>query len=411
VHRFRTTRRAAPGCGRRTLRLAASRTVIRLCILATWAAAAVASASPGEPGTGSGTSRADAVVPMPPGQATSPTFSPAPDPDDHLGAASGAMDGREVFVPVRGAARIRIDNPLGNVTVRAWGRAESMHIVAEKRAASPDGLARLRVHFTAWASGEVSVETRVEMGGRERALPLIASGVDLLVELPADVAVEVKTFAGRISASGLRSATRLETTGGRIQISDIRGRVVTRQLRGGQSVAAVDGDLDLDGVEGQMRLDGVGGSRIEARIVDGDIRADDIRSDDVRLASTTGTVVLLGIIRPHAHYDLRSYQGDVRLGVAGAPAGFELRARSGLAISSVLNLRTLWRQADRMRAIASPVASAGMPVSAAGARSAEAEAGGGMPRPIVELTSVLGRVVLDAPQTLRAEQDNRTVRW
>ena len=332
--------------------------------------------------------------------AASPAEPGAPETADNQRAASGAMDGREVVIPVRGATRIRIDNPLGNVTVRAWGRPESMHIIAEKRAAAPDGLARLRIHFTAWASGEVSVETRVEMGGRERALPLIASGVDLVVELPGDVAVEVKTFAGNISASGLRSATRLETTGGRIQMSDIRGRVVTRQLRGGQSVVAVDGDLDLDGVEGQMRLDGVGGSRVEARIVDGDIRAEDIRSDDVRLASTTGTVVLLGIIRPHAHYDLRSYQGDVRLGVAGAPAGFELRARSGLTLSSVVNLRTLWRQADRMRAVASPVG------SPAAAVSPDPTA-----RPIVELTSVLGRVVVDAPETLRAEQDNHAVRW
>jgi hypothetical protein len=108
----------------------------------------------------------------------------------------------------------------------------------------------------------------------------------------------------------------------------------------------------------------------------------------------------------------------VRLGVAGAPACFELRARSGLAISSVLNLRTLWRQADRMRATVAPVGSsvsAASPVLASAAdgepRGNRAEPPGSMARPIVVLTSVLGRVVLDAPQTLRAEQDNRPVRW
>jgi hypothetical protein len=382
-----------------------------LGLLLTWAASGGASASPASsvvPPTATGPldPRAPALPEGPPARAGSVGAA------DHVGGGSAAMDGRELVVPLRGASRIRIDNPLGNVTVRSWGQPESMHIVAEKRAAAPEGLGRLRVHFTAWASGEVSVETRVELGGRERALPLIASGVDLVIELPADLEVEVKTFAGDITASGLRSATRLETTGGRIRVSDLRGRVVTRQLRGGQSVAAVDGDVDLDGVEGQLRLDRVGGSRVEARIVDGDIRADDIRSDEVRLSSTTGTVVLLGTIRAQAHYDLRSYQGDVRLGVVAAPVGFELRARSGMPISSILSLRTLWRQADRMRAIVPPVA----PPAASGPaardfRDPGGDSSGAFARPIVQLTSVRGRVVIDTPQTLRADQDNRLVRW
>ena len=94
------------------------------------------------------------------------------------GAASSGrpLDTREVIVPVAGAERMRIDNPLGNVTVRAWPRNDAIHIIAEKQSLSADALGRLRVHFTAWAGGEISLETRVEMGGRERALPLAAQG-------------------------------------------------------------------------------------------------------------------------------------------------------------------------------------------------------------------------------------------
>jgi len=333
--------------------------------------------------------------------------SPGPAVSVVSGDTSGALDGREVVVPIAGASRIRVDNPLGSVTIRAWGRPDAVHIVAEKHAAVPDGLGRLRVHFTAWSSGEISVETRVDLGGRERALPLIASGVDLVVEVPADLEVAVKTFAGRIVASGLRSATRLETTGGRIEISDVRGRVVTRQLRGGQSVAAVDGDLQLDGVEGQMHLERLGGTRVEARIVDGDIRAEDIRSDEVQLASTTGEVVLIGGLRPYAHYDLRSYKGDVRLNVLAAAMGFELRARSASPLVSTLNLQTLGRQGTRTRALMAPIVGAGTKRDPRVPRGDD----GISPRPIVELTSVMGRVVVEAPQTLRADQDNRSVRW
>jgi hypothetical protein len=311
------------------------------------------------------------------------------------GVAAGParrIDSREVIVPVPGAERMRIDNPLGNVVIRAWDRTDAIHIVAEKQSASAEALARLRVHFTAWAGGEVSVETRVELGGRERAMPLEASRIDLVVEVPANLEIEAKTFAGDLSASGLRSGARLETTGGRIGVSDVRGRVTTHQLRGGQTVAAVEGDVNLEGVEGNLTLERIAGARVEAR-VDGDIRAADLRSSEVRLATTTGQVVLLGVLRPHAHYDLRSYSGEVRLAlvrIPGAVAGpvaadFELRVRSPAPLQSEIPLRVLWRRGDRLRAI----------VAMAGARAAGRADDD---RPVVELASVLGRVLLTAPQ-------------
>ncbi len=310
-----------------------------------------------------------------------------------VASPSRTLDAREVIVPIPGAERMRIDNPLGNVTVRAWDRADAIHIIAEKQSASPEALARLRVHFTAWAGGEISVETRVEMGGRERAMPLHASRVDLIVEVPAALAIEAKTFAGDLSVSGLRAGARLETTGGRIAVSDIHGRVATRQLRGGQTVAAVEGDVDLDGVEGNMRLEGLLGARVAARVVDGDIHAEDIRSDDVRLSATTGAVVLVGLLRPRAHYDLRSYSGEVRLALIAAPVGevppgFELRVRSPSPIVSSIPLRTVWQKGNRMRAIA---------MLGGGGRAG----GGGVDqRPVVELGSVLGRVVLTSAQSV-----------
>lgn len=308
--------------------------------------------------------------------------APAPRAGD---AVPRAVDGREIIVPIPGAERLRIDNPLGAITVRAWDRGETIHIVADKQSTSAEALARLRVHFTAWAGGEISIEARVEAGGRERALPLSASRVDLVVEVPAELGVEAKTFGGDLTVSGLRAGARLETTGGRIAVSDVHGRVITHQLRGGQTVAQVEGDVDLDGVEGNMQLDRLGGTRVEARVVDGDIRADDIRADEVRLSATTGAVVLFGVLRPQGHYDLRSYGGEVRVAVVGAPAGFELRARSPVPVISAIPLVTLWQKGDRLRAVTTTVAA--MHPSANNLADH---------RPVVELSSVLGRVVVDS---------------
>jgi hypothetical protein len=123
-------------------------------------------------------------------------------------------------------------------------------------------------------------------------------------------------------------------------------------------VAAVDGDVELDGVEGDMDLRDVAGGRVDAHLVDGSIRAEDIRSGLVRLVTTTGQIVLIGMIRPAAHYDLRSYAGDVRMVALGDPAPFVVRARSSgphspsqaLLINGNVPLSGTRREGDWLRA-------------------------------------------------------------
>lgn len=287
-------------------------------------------------------------------------------------------DRREIIVPVPpGTVEVlRIDNPMGRIEIRGGSHPEAIHVIAEKRAATADALGRLRVHYAAFQNGEVQVDTRVELEGRERSVPLGGSGIDLVIEVPPDVAVEAKTFGGDVSASGLRAGARLETTGGRIGVSDVRGGVVTRQLRGGQRVSGVEGDVDLDGVEGDMELRRLVGGRVDARLVDGNIHADDVRAGWVRLQTTSGEIVLLGPLRPGAHYDLRSYTGDVRVVVGEAPA-FELRARTSARLETAFALRGVKRQGEWLRAL---VGAAGGP---GGARPA-----------LLEVSSVLARVVI-----------------
>jgi hypothetical protein len=303
------------------------------------------------------------------------------------GGDPALVDRREIIVPAKAAEVVRIDNLLGRVQIRGVARPGEIHIVAEKRAATPDALGRLRVHYTAFEGGEVVVDTRVELGGRERSLPLAGSGIDLIVDVPPDVAVEAKTFGGDVSASGLRAGAKLETTGGRIGVQDVHGGVVTRQLRGGQRVAAVEGDVDLDGVEGDMDLRNLGGGRVDARVVDGTIRAEDLRSGFVRLVTTTGQIVLLGMIRPGAHYDLRSYAGDVRV-IPTGDTPFALRARSSKPLASDMPLRGARREGDWL--LAEYAARRSPP---ARARTA-----------LVELSSVLGVVEIQIqPRTAPAE--------
>jgi hypothetical protein len=347
------------------------RSSVALTLASTLALASRFAAANGENG---------ASIPVP--SAVTPSTSVPP-------AGPGVVDRRELIVPTPGAELLRIDNPLGRIEVRAWDRDDRIHIIAEKHAATQEALDRLRVHYTAWQSGEISVDTRVELGGRERSLPLSGSRIDMIVEVPAALGIEAKTFGGDLVASGLRAGARLETTGGRIGVSDVRGGVVTRQLKGGQTVTSVDGDVDLDGVEGNLDVRGVGGGRLDARMVDGSIRAEDIRSALVRLTTTTGEILFVGLLRPAAHYDLRSYTGDVRMIPVIDHSGFELRARSAFPVESTLAMHTLWQRGDRLHAEIGPK----------GRGSSAAQAA-----PLVELTSVFARVIIQprtSDETLR----------
>jgi Putative adhesin len=305
--------------------------------------------------------------------------------DEPAPAADGGalVDRREIIVPVPPGSveALRIDNPMGRVEIRGGGRTDSIHVIAEKHAATADALARLRVHYTAFQSGEIQLDTRVELEGRERSVPLGGSGIDLIVEVPADVAVAAKTFGGDVTASGLRAGARLETTGGHIGVTDVRGGVVTRQLRGGQIVSGVEGDVDLDGVEGDMDLRRLVGGHVDARLVDGNIHAEDVRAAFVRLTTTTGEIVLLGPIRAATHYDLRSYAGDVRMVVVGEPSPFELRARSAAPVESGFPLRASRHEGEWLHAT--------FPASA---RATSASMSSRMA--LIDVSSVLARVMI-----------------
>jgi hypothetical protein len=125
-------------------------------------------------------------------------------------------------VPPAASRSVRIDNLDGprRDPGRRLAPQAPVHVIAEKRASDAEALGRLRVHYTAFQNGEVSLDTRVELGGRERSRAASGAAGDRSRGRGArpTSAVEAKTFGGDVSASGLRAGARLETTGGRIGV-------------------------------------------------------------------------------------------------------------------------------------------------------------------------------------------------
>lgn len=294
--------------------------------------------------------------------------------------APPVVDRREVIVPIPGAERLRVENLLGRVQVRGWAQAGQMRIAADKSGPADVDLDRLRVHTAVKADGEIAIDVRVEVDGRERPMPASGSRVDLLIEIPPELELAAKTFGGDISASGLRAGARLETTGGRIGVSEVSGAVTTHQLRGGQTVVAVEGDVDLDGVDSDIDVERLRGGRILARVVDGHIRADGVLARLVRLESVTGEVVLGGALLPGGMYELRSHGGDVRFIPRALLPSFEIRVPASAAVEGMAGLVAggeegglrIWRRPGRARGTASA----------------------GPQRSVLVLASALGRVII-----------------
>jgi hypothetical protein len=191
--------------------------------------------------------------------------------------------------PADDVEQVVIDNRLGNVSVRGWDRNE-VQITAQKRAASAEILGRLRVHVTKYDDGRMAIDTRVKFQSGELVLPLGSSRVDLVIDAPRGVRLGARTWAGDLSAAGLRGGARLEIDAGHIDVRDVTGAIVTKGRRSDQSITEIRGDVDVDDIEGEVVLARIQGERVAARILRGTVRAEHILARTISLSTMIGRV-------------------------------------------------------------------------------------------------------------------------
>jgi hypothetical protein len=250
--------------------------------------------------------------------------------DRRGGAALGVHDRWEVtLVPPPGYEMEAADvsNPLGTVSVRGWDRDE-VRIVAEKWAQSAPLVRHLKVLAGFCTDGSVCIKTYVVVGPGQKAVPVTAGRIDLVLDLPRRLPLKARTFVGDLEAVGMRAGARLESKSGAIRVRDVHGQVTTRTLRGSQTVASVQGSVELDGVAGDLDLMQVEGERLVAKTIEGSIRATKVRARVVRFSTTAGEVWLLDLqARQGGHYELATFDGGIRLRPV-RPAAFDLTART-----------------------------------------------------------------------------------
>ncbi len=161
---------------------------------------------------------------------------------------------------------------------------------------------------------------RLDRQGHE-TLDDVTLGMDLMLRLPAQLALEAGVTDHELIVSGLQGDTRLRATSGKVELKELGGRVELtltsgplrcRNIAGPLIVLATSGDLDVRGVKGGTDLVSWTGQ----------IRAEKINGK-LNVESDSGNLILkeidgaLHVISASGDIDIQDPRGDVRVNSAG----------------------------------------------------------------------------------------------
>lgn len=184
----------------------------------------------------------------------------------------------------------RLDTDLGSVTVTGkptpdvhlvvTGRRELNDLLSfrfDEGAHSVTVTARRKHHFSGWFGDSGRVHYRIEV--------------------PAQTALDLDASGGKISISGIRSRSKLETSGGAIEARDLvgdlqahtsGGSIRLRDIEGGMRVETSGGGIEGGNLRGELSAKTSGGS-ITLERVTGDIHATS-SGGGIRIAEAGGRV-------------------------------------------------------------------------------------------------------------------------
>lgn len=142
--------------------------------------------------------------------------------------------------------------------------------------------------------------------------------------------VDVETMNGNVYIDDIQGRVRAELLNGNIYCKDVRGRLSLETVNGNIEVqgatsdngvfSAVNGDIDVTGDVNNLKLEAVSGSinlklqkidSLQMETVSGEITAEVelAESGDIRASSVSGTVKLIFLKEPSAHFEILNHTG------------------------------------------------------------------------------------------------------
>ncbi len=187
-----------------------------------------------------------------------------------LSAAAAAEDRIEKNLKLDPGGEFRLETDIGAVTVTGSPDAGA-HVVVTSRRRDLNDLLTFRFEEGA-GSARVIAKRRHHSWFTDHG-----DNVQYEVRVPAETRVAVDTSGGSIRISGLRGRAKLDTSGGGIRVDDLAGDL---------DANTSGGSIHLTGVKGTIRVETSGGG-IEGRNLDGSVHAES-SGGSIELERVTG---------------------------------------------------------------------------------------------------------------------------
>ena len=220
-----------------------------------------------------------------------------------------------------------LSNLAGNVAVTG-GAGDEIRVQATKRVRtrnSGDAQQQLEqiVIDVAESAGRVEINTVFPRGKNIRA------EVEYVVQVPATVAVAVRTVAGDIEVSKVKGDVRLDSVSGDIVTTATprlsRVKSVSGDIRIADAVS--ENTLTLGTVSGDLEARRVKARAVELQTVSGDLALIDSVCERAQVRSVSGNVEFGGALLKAGRYEFNSHSGDVLVTLTGK-TGFEIAANT-----------------------------------------------------------------------------------
>jgi len=214
-----------------------------------------------------------------------------------LGApALRAQNTLDTTLTARAGTRLSVTNLSGDITIRAWDRAQ-VRIIAQYD--------RARVEVDE-GPGRISVRSTYRRSDDD---------VEFTITVPNGTPVEVNGTATDVTLIGVCGEATVNTISGDVDaqcvgestISSVSGDVTVADARAGLEAGSTSGDVAVRGARGD----------VTAHSVSGDVQLSQVDGTDVSAETVAGEITYSGRILDNGRYRFEAHSGDVTVRVTG----------------------------------------------------------------------------------------------
>lgn len=246
--------------------------------------------------------------------------------------AAFAPQQSDTTIPVTTGTRLELDNPGGEIIIRAWDR-NTVQIKARHSS---------RTVVTIRNSGSV---LQISSGARRGP----ANIVDFDISVPVWMPLNLEGMYSDMSIEGIRADVKAETLNGSISVKGVVGSLNLHSVQGNIVVEGSRGRLELNSVsEGITVVDAEGD--ITAETISGNVDLRRIRAKSVEVGTLSGEILYDGTIQEGGQYSFVSHNGNIMLGVPeGSSATFNIATLDG-ELETLFPIQGMERPTKRRRA-------------------------------------------------------------